>query len=351
MRHKLLFSFFIFLIVALPIRSKDFVLTSGQTVVIACRASVELVVRTAFEMLGRVIQTVLSSTTQTNEKTGEIVIGTVGQSELISRTGIDVSALKGKKQAFLLSVSPEGKLVVVGSDKHGTAYGILEISRLLGVSPWEWWADVTPEKKKLFKLPSKFQSLQAPSVEYRGIFINDEDWGLMPWSNRTYEPSKVKGEIGPRTNERIFELLLRLRANTYWPAMHECTLPFFLTEGNREAAKKYGIFIGASHCEPMACNAAGEWSRRGKGVYDYVNNSPAVYKFWEDRVKEVAGQEILYTLGMRGVHDGKMQGAKTVEEQKAVLDRVFVDQRGLLEKYVNKDGGRLRLSGETELFH
>jgi len=82
-----------------------------------------------------------------------------------------------------------------------------------------------------------------------------------------------------------------------------------------------------------------------------VNNSPAVYQFWEDRVKEVAGQEILYTLGMRGVHDGKMQGAKTVEEQKAVLDRVFVDQRGLLEKYVNKDGGRLRLSGETELFH
>ena len=337
MRHKLLFSFFIFLIVALPIRSKDFVLTSGQTVVIACSPSEELVVRTALEMLGRDIQTVLSSTTQANEKTGEIVIGTVGQSELISRTGIDVSALKGKKQAFLLSVSPEGKLIVAGSDKHGTAYGILEISRLLGVSPWEWWADVTPEKKKLFKLSSKFQSLQAPSVEYRGIFINDEDWGLMPWSSRTYEPSKVKGEIGPRTNERIFELLLRLRANTYWPAMHECTLPFFLTKSNREAAKKYGIFIGASHCEPMACSAAGEWKRRGEGAYDYVNNAPAVYKFWEDRVKEVADQEILYTLGMRGVHDGKMQGAKTVEEQKAVIDRVFADQRGLIEKYVDKD--------------
>ena len=159
---------------------------------------------------------------------------------------------------------------------------------------------------------------RSPSVEYRGIFINDEDWGLMPWSNKTYEPSDVKGEIGPRTNERIFELLLRLRANTYWPAMHECTLPFFLTKGNREAAKKYGIFMGASHCEPMACNAAGEWKIRGKGAYDYVNNSPAVYQFWENRVKEVAGQEILYTLGMRGVHDGKMQGAKTVEEQKAV---------------------------------
>ncbi|MEO5116432.1 glycosyl hydrolase 115 family protein, partial [Bacteroides ovatus] len=281
--------------------------------------------------------TVLSATTELNDKVGAIVVGTVGQSNLINETGIDLSALKNKKQAFLLTVSQDGKLVVAGSDSHGTAYGILEISRLLGVSPWEWWADVTPEKRETFRLSSKFRELQSPSVEYRGIFINDEDWGLMPWGNQTYEPSDVKGEIGPRTNERIFELLLRLRANTYWPAMHECTLPFFLTKGNREMAKKYGIFVGASHCEPMACNAAGEWSRRGKGVYDYVNNSPAVYKFWEDRVKEVAGQEILYTLGMRGVHDGKMQGAKTVEEQKAVLDRVPADQRGLLEKYVNKE--------------
>lgn len=342
MRHILLFSFVISLIVALPVqgKQKDFLLTSGQTVEIACSPSEELVVRTALEMLSRDIQAVLSAATQVNEKAGTIIVGTLGQSELIERAGIDVSVLsvlKGKKQAFLLTVSSEGKLIVAGSDKHGTAYGILEISRLLGVSPWEWWADVTPAKRQLFKLSRKFQSLQSPSVEYRGIFINDEDWGLMPWSSRTYEPSDVKGEIGPRTNERIFELLLRLRANTYWPAMHECTLPFFLTKGNREAAKKYGIFMGASHCEPMACNAAGEWKRRGEGAYDYVNNSAAVYKFWEDRVKEVAGQEILYTLGMRGVHDGKMQGAKTVEEQKAVIDRVLVDQRGLIQKYVNKD--------------
>ena len=175
------------------------------------------------------------------------------------------------------------------------------------------------------------------SVEYRGIFINDEDWGLMPWSSQTYEPSDVKGHIGPKTNARIFELLLRLRANTYWPAMHECTLPFFLTEGNRKVAEEYGIFIGSSHCEPMVCSAAGEWRRRGQGDYDYVNNSASVYKFWEDRVKEVAQQGNIYTLGMRGVHDGQMQGAKTVAEQKAVLERVLKDQRGLLQKYVNKD--------------
>ena len=339
MRCKTLLPLFLFLMTVLSVqgKQKEFILQSGQTVTIACCNSEKLVVRTSLEMLGRDIRTVLSATTELNDKVGAIVVGTVGQSNLINETGIDLSALKNKKQAFLLTVSQDGKLVVAGSDSHGTAYGILEISRLLGVSPWEWWADVTPEKRETFRLSSKFRELQSPSVEYRGIFINDEDWGLMPWGNQTYEPSDVKGEIGPRTNERIFELLLRLRANTYWPAMHECTLPFFLTKGNREMAKKYGIFVGASHCEPMACNAAGEWSRRGKGVYDYVNNSPAVYKFWEDRVKEVAGQEILYTLGMRGVHDGKMQGAKTVEEQKAVLDRVPADQRGLLEKYVNKE--------------
>ncbi len=339
MRNRILFSFlaWVAVIVSVQGKQKDFVLQSGRPVAIACSGSEAPVVRTSLDLLSRDLQTVLSATAHIDTNTGNIIVGTIGQSKLIEQAGIDISALKNKKQAFMLAVSEDGKLVVAGSDSHGTAYGILEISRLLGVSPWEWWADVTPEKKEMFRLSSNFRELQSPSVEYRGIFINDEDWGLMPWSNKTYEPSDVKGEIGPRTNERIFELLLRLRANTYWPAMHECTLPFFLTKGNREAAKKYGIFMGASHCEPMACNAAGEWKIRGKGAYDYVNNSPAVYQFWENRVKEVAGQEILYTLGMRGVHDGKMQGAKTVEEQKAVLNRVFVDQRGLLEKYVNKD--------------
>ena len=339
MRNRILFSFlaWVAVIVSVQGKQKDFVLQSGRPVAIACSGSEAPVVRTSLDLLSRDLQTVLSATAHVDTNTGNILVGTIGQSKLIEQAGIDISALKNKKQAFMLAVSEDGKLVVAGSDSHGTAYGILEISRLLGVSPWEWWADVTPEKKEMFRLSSNFRELQSPSVEYRGIFINDEDWGLMPWSNKTYEPSDVKGEIGPRTNERIFELLLRLRANTYWPAMHECTLPFFLTKGNREAAKKYGIFMGASHCEPMACNAAGEWKIRGKGAYDYVNNSPAVYQFWENRVKEVAGQEILYTLGMRGVHDGKMQGAKTVEEQKAVLNRVFVDQRGLLEKYVNKD--------------
>lgn len=315
----------------------QFSLRSDQPIKLACDNAEEKVVQTALKLFIRDYQSVFSASAAVDARQGNIIVGTVGKSPLLKAVSADVSALTGKKQAFLLQVLPDGKLLVAGSDSHGTAYGIMELSRLIGVSPWELWADVTPEKKTSFVLSAEYQTLQSPSVEYRGIFINDEDWGLMPWSSQTYEPSDIKGHIGPKTNARIFELLLRLRANTYWPAMHECTLPFFLTEGNRKVAEEYGIFIGSSHCEPMVCSAAGEWRRRGQGDYDYVNNSASVYKFWEDRVKEVAQQGNIYTLGMRGVHDGQMQGAKTVAEQKAVLERVLKDQRGLLQKYVNKD--------------
>lgn len=315
----------------------QFSLRSDQPIKLACDNAEEKVVQTALKLFIRDYQSVFSASAAVDARQGNIIVGTVGKSPLLKAVSADVSALTGKKQAFLLQVLPDGKLLVAGSDSHGTAYGIMELSRLIGVSPWEWWADVTPEKKTSFVLSAEYQTLQSSSVEYRGIFINDEDWGLMPWSSQTYEPSDIKGHIGPKTNARIFELLLRLRANTYWPAMHECTLPFFLTEGNRKVAEEYGIFIGSSHCEPMVCSAAGEWRRRGQGDYDYVNNSASVYKFWEDRVKEVAQQGNIYTLGMRGVHDGQMQGAKTVAEQKAVLERVLKDQRGLLQKYVNKD--------------
>lgn len=315
----------------------QFSLRSDQPIKLACDNAEEKVVQTALKLFIRDYQSVFSASAAVDARQGNIIVGTVGKSPLLKVVSADVSALAGKKQAFLLQVLPDGKLLVAGGDSHGTAYGIMELSRLIGVSPWEWWADVTPEKKTSFVLSAEYQTLQSPSVEYRGIFINDEDWGLMPWSSQTYEPSDIKGHIGPKTNARIFELLLRLRANTYWPAMHECTLPFFLTEGNRKVAEEYGIFIGSSHCEPMVCSAAGEWRRRGQGDYDYVNNSASVYKFWEDRVKEVAQQGNIYTLGMRGVHDGQMQGAKTVAEQKAVLERVLKDQRGLLQKYVNKD--------------
>lgn len=256
---------------------------------------------------------------------------------------------KQAHEAFLLEATKDGRLCIYGSDGHGTAYGIIELTRLLGVTPWEWWADVQPQSKQRLELPVGYRNRQQPSVAFRGIFINDEDWGLLPWANEkeygvknTHEMNEAgkpvqHGKIGPKTNERIFELLLRLRANTYWPAMHDCTWPFFMTEGNRELAAQWGIYIGTSHCEPMGCNVFCEWPLRGQGDYDYVHNDSTVYRFWEDRVRDVAGQEMFYTLGMRGNHDDPLNGANTVDEQRAVIARAIADQRGMLQKYTSLD--------------
>lgn len=285
------------------------------------------VIATAFEMLDSDMKQVLGK---------GLAIKKGKKADISLRINPADEDLAGKPQAFKIEAPDNKKLAITASDAHGAAYGLLEISRLMGVSPWEWWADSHPDKLEAFTLPKGYKTVQSPSVEYRGIFINDEDWGLMPWSSKEYEPTDVRGQIGPRTTAKIFELMLRLRANYYWPPMHESSRPFFLTPGNREVAQKYGIYVGGSHCEPMASSAAVEWKERGVGDYDYVNNAPQVYSFWEERVKDVAKQPIIYTVGMRGVHDGAMQGAKTTEEQKAVLTRVIADQRKLLNEYVGE---------------
>lgn len=301
-----------------------FTIVSGNPLTVSYPEKSRPILRTAIDLFGQDIDDVFGDSLYVVDSDARI------------RIMIAPEMVK-EEQGFRLSVDKQGILLIAGHDSYGAAYGIIELSRLIGVSPWEWWADAKPLKKERFELPEGFSLQKSPSVRYRGIFINDEDWGLMPWSSKTFEPSDIPGHIGPRTNAKIFELMLRLRANTYWPAMHECSVPFFMTDGNREVAERYGIYIGGSHCEPMACNAAGEWARRGIGDYDYVNNSQNVNRFWEDRVKDVANQEILYTIGMRGVHDGAMNGAKTIEEQKNVLARVFRDQRKLLSEYVNRD--------------
>ena len=177
-------------------------------------------------------------------------------------------------------------------------------------------------------LRAGYSTEQSPAVAYRGIFINDEDWGILPWSG---------GVIGPETNERIFQLMLRLRANYYWPAMHEVSQPFFTIPGNREMAHKYGIYIGGSHCEPMATSPAKEWEMRGVGDYNYVTNSEAVKNFWQERLEEVKGQDIVYTIGMRGLHDGSMQGTKTKEDKLRYLQQAIDDQREMLRSTVNVD--------------
>ncbi len=327
--------FLLFSFTVVTMAQSEFTIEKGQTITLACPNNEAEVVHTAIELLSGDCRKVFSSELKKTETEGQIVIGTLGVNESIEKMGVDLGPLRGKNQAFIITVLPDGRLLIAGSDKRGTAYGVMELSRLIGVSPWEWWADVMPEEKDKFSLPIGYSSSHEPTVEYRGIFINDEDWGFLPWSTTNYEPTTIRGQVGPRTHQRVFELLLRLRANLFWPAMHACTLPFYYTEGNKEMATKYGIFIGTSHCEPLMRNTNGEWASDGVGDYDYVHNKANVLDFWEQRTKEVADLDNIYTLGMRGVHDGPMEGAETTNEQLLALSGILHDQRDILSRYVN----------------
>lgn len=159
------------------------------------------------------------------------------------RTGAPVGQLDGRADAFYIGVHGD-HIVVAGSNGRGCTYGLLELSRMAGVSPWVWWGDVVPERRRQLVIDRQYTNLQAPSVEYRGIFINDEDWSLRPWSALTVEPDAKPGQMGPRTYKQLFMLLLRLRANTIWPAMHPGTEAFFAVAGNKEMADSCGIVVG-----------------------------------------------------------------------------------------------------------
>lgn len=252
---------------------------------------------------------------------------------ILTQNKINLTEVNGKWEAFKLEAveAPNGDsyLLVIGSDARGAAYGVLELSRKMGVSPWVWWADVTPQKQSDVQLEAD-NTVHCPSVQYRGIFLNDEDWAIMPWSSKTFEPTPRKGEIGPKTYGKVCELLLRLRANSIWPAMHECTIPFFATPGNKEIADKYGIVVGTSHCEPMLRTNTGEWDYKKSGSYNFLTNKANVLSYWEERVKEASKTENIYTLGMRGIHDGRMQGVKSLDEETAALQEAIAEQRNLL---------------------
>lgn len=254
----------------------------------------------------------------------------------LRRLGVPVGDVQGRLDAFWLGVRG-GHIFVVGANGRGCAYGLLELSRQAGVSPWVWWGDVVPARKERLTMADDYATLQAPSVAYRGIFINDEDWSLREWSTQTFERLQgAKGMIGPRTYKEIFKLLLRLRANTIWPAMHEGTAGFFTVKGNRVMADSCGILIGTSHCEPLLRNNVAEWDKTKRGVYNYMTNREQVQQYWAERLKEVKGSEELFTIGMRGIHDGSMEGVKTPDEKLAGLQQVIDDQRKLIARYYNK---------------
>ncbi|UKM63857.1 glycosyl hydrolase 115 family protein [Flavobacteriaceae bacterium GSB9] len=272
-----------------------------------------------------------------------IVIGEL-DSELVNQflSQNDYSSVfKNQWESFLYKTTQnptkhiKKAFIIAGTNPRGTAYGVFNISKQLGVNPWYWWADVPIKKQNELILHQKDYFSKAPSVRYRGIFLNDEDWGLQPWAAKTFESET--GDIGPKTYSKIFELLLRLNANAIWPAMHPSTKAFFHYLGNVKMANIYNIVIGSSHAEPMLRNNVDEWNKKKFGAFNYKTNKDQVYHYWETRVKQAQNIDAIYTMGMRGVHDSGMEGVKGKDEAVQLLDGIIKDQRGLIKKHINND--------------
>ncbi len=262
----------------------------------------------------------------THEQTA-IIIGTLGHSARIDRIvrtkHIDTTGVAGCWEAYLLQVveRPEPgiarALVIAGSDKRGTIFGIYELSRRLGVSPWTWWADVpVPKRDALYVAPGR--SVDAPAVRYRGIFLNDEDPALGGWIRATY------GAPDHRFYARVFELILRLKGNLLWPAMWGRAFADDDAQ-NPALADEYGVVIGTSHHEPMM-RAHVEWQRYGKGPWDYERNRDALRAFWRRGIERMDGHESIVTIGMRGDGDEPMTRDTAID----LLERIVADQRDIL---------------------
>lgn len=277
-----------------------------------------------------------------------VLIGTLGKSPLLDRIArsdaFDVSDVRGRWETCAIGVvtnplpGMEEAFVIAGSDRRGTAYGVYEVSRRIGVSPWYWWADVSPKRRDaLYVNPTRVR-VGPPAVKYRGIFINDEMWGIRHWAEGNFAPEEGRG-LGPKTHRRIFELLLRLRANYLWPAMHRHTIPFNYYPENKVVADEYAIVMGSSHIEPMLRNNmhGAEWDQEDGTAWNYRTNRQAIHDYWERRVKANGQYENIYTIGMRGKDDEAMYAGGSVDDRIRLLERIFADQREILAQHVDPD--------------
>jgi len=270
---------------------------------------------------------------------GQIVIGTYGRSrfisELIKKGILQASDLKNKHENYVITITREHhpRLIIAGSDMRGTIYGIYEVSKRIGVSPWYWWADIPVKYNPDVAVSLDYDVSGEPTVKYRGIFINDEDWGMKTWASRNYE--KELGDIGPKTYDRICELILRLKGNMLAPAMHSCTGAFYSHSENQKVADERGVMITTSHCEPLLFNNAStlEWDKAKDGEWNYEVNRDAILKKLDDRIRQTAQYDNIYTMGMRGLHDEAMKGSSNPKDRARTLEKVFDEQRVILEKY------------------
>ena len=301
------------------------------------------------ELLTGVRPDVVSVPTTSNN----VLVGTIGTSEiidqLISDGAISDTGIRGQWETFCLTtINYNGlpTLVIYGSDPRGTAYGVFELSRAMGVTPYVWWADVVPEHRDAIYVETNGRVVGPPSVKYRGMFINDEDWGLQPWAAKNMDTDVE--DIGPRTYEHVFELLLRLKGNYIWPAMHPCTKAFWYYKENPVIARRYDIVLGASHCEPLLRNNVDEWQNNfqseyghAPGDWNWKTNSSTIRQYWTDRVIESQNNDAVYTVGMRGIHDSGMPGYSTNSEKQAALKEVITEQRNILSTNLGKDASEI----------
>lgn len=267
---------------------------------------------------------------------GIIFIGTISDTLLanaLQREGVDLSLLEGKREKYLIvcpSESPDSpiqKLFIAGSDKRGAIYGIYELSRQMGVSPWHWFMDVPAEKHSNIYIRPGIYTDGEPAVEYRGIFINDEWPCFGEWSNEQF------GGQNSLLYKRIFELLLRLKANFMWPAMWNNA--FWDDDPlNGELANTMGIVMSTSHHEPMNL-AQQDWKRRGgtEKLWNYVTNEQGLKDFWRTGIQRSKNWETFITVGMRGDGDMEMPSAA---DNRALLERIVRDQRQIISEEMGR---------------
>ncbi|MCR5131977.1 MAG: glycosyl hydrolase 115 family protein [Prevotella sp.] len=260
-----------------------------------------------------------------------IVVGTLGHSSLIdalvAKRQIDAGQLRGKHEKFLITVVGQ-QLVIAGSDRRGTIYGIYELSRQIGVSPWYYWADVPVEHHDNIYIQKGTYTDGEPAIEYRGLFLNDEAPCLTSWVQNTFHTNYGGHEF----YEKVFELLLRLRGNMLWPAMWSWA--FYADDPeNSRLADEMGIVIGTSHHEPMARNHQ-EWarSRSSRGAWNYRTNQQELDRFFREGIERMRGTEDIVTIGMRGDGDEAM----SEEADTRLLERIVKNQRRIISDVTGK---------------
>ena len=319
-----------------------------QTAAILYDASDAAVVKRAAELFAADVEAVTGRRPQVTSATGEtgpaVIVGTVGGSALIRRLAeagkIDTAPLEGAWERYLIQTVANPlpgirkALVIAGSDRRGAAYGLFTLSELIGVSPWYWWADVPVKKHAALHVDAPPTYSQTPSVRYRGIFLNDEDWGLTPWASQTFEPER--GNIGPRTYAKVCELLLRLKANYLAPAMHPVSTSFNQIPENKLVADTFAIVMGSTHCEPLLLNTASEWDTQTMGPWNYDKNKEGINRVLTQRVRENSPYENVYTLALRGLHDGAMSTTLPMHEKVRMLQQALLDQRRILAENIDR---------------